>query len=156
MYAYTAAHRYLPFNTLVKVVNLKNHKSVIVRINDRGPFVKNRIIDLSYAAARKIGMIPAGTAPVLLEVVGRAYGNSNQKREIFFVQIGAFSSKENALRSYFYIKRLGYRGSRIVRIRQENRYIWRVQAGEFFSLKEAEAALSLLAERFPQAFVIAR
>ncbi len=69
MYEYTAAHRTLPFGTLVKVTNLKNGKSVIVRINDRGPFVKGRIIDLSYASAKKIGMIKQGTAPVSLEVV---------------------------------------------------------------------------------------
>ncbi len=69
MYAYTAAHRTLPFGTLVKVTNLKNGKSVVVRINDRGPFVKNRIIDLSYASAKKIGLLKEGTAPVTIEVL---------------------------------------------------------------------------------------
>ena len=69
MYEYTAAHRTLPFGTLVKVTNLKNGKSVVVRINDRGPFVRGRIIDLSYASARKIGMIKQGTALVSLEVI---------------------------------------------------------------------------------------
>ncbi len=69
MYAYTAAHKTLPFGTLVKVINLKNGKSVVVRINDRGPFVKNRIIDLSYASAKKIGLIKDGTAPVIIQVL---------------------------------------------------------------------------------------
>ncbi len=69
MYAYTAAHKTLPFGTIVKVTNLKNGKSVIVRINDRGPFVKGRIIDLSYASAKKIGLIEKGTAPVSIEVL---------------------------------------------------------------------------------------
>ena len=68
MHKLTAAHRTLPFNTLVKVTNLNNKASVVVRINDRGPFVKNRIIDLSRAAARKIGLDRSGTAPVRIEL----------------------------------------------------------------------------------------
>lgn len=69
MYAYTAAHKTLPINTVVKVTNLKNGKTTTVRINDRGPFVKDRIIDLSYQAARDIGLIKQGTAPVELKVI---------------------------------------------------------------------------------------
>ncbi len=67
----TAAHNGLPLNTYVRVINLENGKSVIVRINDRGPFVKGRIIDLSYAAAKKIGMIEKGTASVRLRVISK-------------------------------------------------------------------------------------
>ncbi len=63
----TAAHKTLPFGTSVKVTNLSNGKSVVVRINDRGPFAKGRIIDLSKAAARKIGMIKAGVTKVKIE-----------------------------------------------------------------------------------------
>lgn len=70
MYGFTAAHKTLPMNTMLRVTNLKNNRQVIVRVNDRGPFVSNRIIDLSKGAASKIGMIGAGTAPVLLEVIG--------------------------------------------------------------------------------------
>jgi rare lipoprotein A len=66
---FTAAHRSLPFNTLVLVTNKKNRKSVVVRINDRGPFVRSRIIDLSRSAAMKIGMVPFGVIPVSLEVL---------------------------------------------------------------------------------------
>jgi rare lipoprotein A len=66
----TAAHQTLPFNTRVRVTNLDNGKSVIVRINDRGPFKDQRIIDLSLEAARSIGMIGPGTARVRIEVVG--------------------------------------------------------------------------------------
>lgn len=69
MYDYTAAHKTLPINTIVRVTNLKNGKSTTVRINDRGPFVKDRIIDLSYQAAKSIGLIRHGTAPVELEVI---------------------------------------------------------------------------------------
>ena len=69
MYAYTAAHNSLPFGSIVKVTNLKNHKSVIVRINDRGNFGGNRIIDLSYKAAKAIGIVNAGVAPVKIRVL---------------------------------------------------------------------------------------
>ena len=68
MYDLTAAHKTLPFNTKVKVINLKNNKSVVVRINDRGPFKKGRIIDLSLGAAKKIKLIETGTAEVKLEI----------------------------------------------------------------------------------------
>lgn len=66
----TAAHRSLPFGTRLKVTNLKNHRAVIVRVNDRGPFVKGRVIDVSSRAARDIGMAADGVAPVKLEVLG--------------------------------------------------------------------------------------
>ena len=107
MYDMTAAHKTLPFNTKVKVTNLSNGKSVIVRINDRGPFVKGREIDLSKGAAVKIGMIKSGTAKVSLEIVGG--DNVTQNQEVsqgqsfdasgydrWNIQLGAFSSKKNA------------------------------------------------------------
>ena len=65
--ALTAAHRTLPFGTKVKVTNLRNHRSVVVTINDRGPFIKGRIIDLSLAAAKVIGMTKSGVVPVVIE-----------------------------------------------------------------------------------------
>ena len=67
MYQLTAAHKTLPFSSRVLVTNLKNGKHVIVRINDRGPFVRNRLIDLSYAAAKKLGMLGHGTVPVMVK-----------------------------------------------------------------------------------------
>lgn len=69
MYAMTAAHKTLPFNTKVKVKNLDNDRTVIIRINDRGPFKKGRIIDLSKGAAKKAGMLKTGTANVKLEIL---------------------------------------------------------------------------------------
>jgi rare lipoprotein A len=69
MNALTAAHRTLPFNTRVRVTNLENGKSVVVRINDRGPFKGDRVIDLSLAAAKVVGMIPHGTAQVRIDVL---------------------------------------------------------------------------------------
>jgi rare lipoprotein A len=72
MHELTAAHNILPLNTLVKITNLENQKQVVVRINDRGPFVGDRIVDLSLAAAQEIGMVKNGTAPVRLAVLGPA------------------------------------------------------------------------------------
>jgi rare lipoprotein A len=69
MHALTAAHRTLPMHTRVRVTNRSNGRSVVVRINDRGPYSKKRIIDISYAAARALDMIERGVAPVLLEVL---------------------------------------------------------------------------------------
>src|SRR5215207_11218834 len=66
----TAAHPSLPFGTLVRVTNLANRRTVVVVIDDRGPFVRGRVIDLSAAAARRLGMIKKGVVPVRLEVVG--------------------------------------------------------------------------------------
>jgi len=72
MHGLTAAHNVLPLHTLVKVTNLSNNKDVVVRINDRGPFVKDRVIDLSLAAAQRIGMVAPGTSPVRVSVIGAA------------------------------------------------------------------------------------
>jgi rare lipoprotein A len=72
MHELTAAHRTLPFNTRVKVTNLDTNMSVVVRINDRGPFKDDRVIDLSLEAAKQIGMIPNGTGPVRLEILTSA------------------------------------------------------------------------------------
>jgi rare lipoprotein A len=69
MHEFTAAHKFLPFGTIVKVVNLRNGKEVIVNIIDRGPFSKKRIIDLSHAAAKTIGLVKRGIARVKIEVI---------------------------------------------------------------------------------------
>lgn len=95
MEALTAAHRTLPFNTWVKVSNLDNHRSVEVRINDRGPFVDNRIIDLSHAAAQAIQMIGPGTARVRLEVTRLP---ETTEPGTFAVQVGAFRDRRRAER----------------------------------------------------------
>jgi len=100
MYKLTAAHRTLPFNTLVEVENLANQRTVLVRINDRGPFLKNRIIDLSLAGARRLGIEESGTAPVNLRIVrgGTDFnGHDTGLRKQFYLQVGAFSLRDNAL-----------------------------------------------------------
>lgn len=90
----TAAHNTLPLGTYVMVTNLNNGKSVTVRINDRGPFVKNRVIDLSYAAASAIGLIGPGTAPVRIEVLREISPPQSALR--YSVQVGSFISRQNA------------------------------------------------------------
>ncbi len=70
MYAFTAAHKTLPMPTIVRVTNLENNKSIVLKVNDRGPFVRGRIIDLSYAAAQSLDVVRYGTAPVLVEAIG--------------------------------------------------------------------------------------
>ena len=77
MYAYTIAHKTWPMGTVVKVENLKTHKSVYAKVIDRGPFVKGRIVDCSYAVARKIGLLKDGVAPVRLTVVHTSSNNKN-------------------------------------------------------------------------------
>jgi len=94
MYAMTAAHKTLPFGSYVRVTNLNNGKSVIVRINDRGPFVKGRIIDLSYAAAKKLGMSETGVAPVKIKVLRKFSPKKSSQK--YSVQVGSFVSKKNA------------------------------------------------------------
>ena len=78
----TAAHRTLPFGTLVKVTNLNNYKSVIVRINDRGPYAKNRVIDLSRAAAKEINLLHDGVVQVLIECIYIPNSNSEEIPEL--------------------------------------------------------------------------
>jgi rare lipoprotein A len=95
MYKLTAAHRTLPFNTVVRVTNLSNGQQVDVRIIDRGPFVENRIIDLSLAAARAIDMVSAGTTRVRVEIISGAPIPALGR---FAVQVGAFSDRANAER----------------------------------------------------------
>ncbi|HQS66045.1 MAG TPA: septal ring lytic transglycosylase RlpA family protein [Sulfuricurvum sp.] len=110
MYAMTAAHKTLPMNTVVRVTNTQNNKQTVVRINDRGPFVESRIIDLSFSAAKEIDLVATGTAAVRLEVLGfepsgektidykrMASGPKQEVVSAFAVQIGAFANIQGAL-----------------------------------------------------------
>lgn len=99
MYAMTAAHKSLPIPSYVRVTNLENNKSVVVRINDRGPFHDGRIVDLSYVAAKKLDMLRKGTAPVKLEILtaGKTYIDTLASDELY-LQVGAFKKAASAYR----------------------------------------------------------
>ena len=104
MYAQTAAHKTLPMNTMVQVDNMENGKSTIVRINDRGPFVAGRIIDLSNKSAHAIDMVKKGTAQVRITVLGfngkiaTTTAEKNEVRSVsnYYIQVGVFTKKEGA------------------------------------------------------------
>jgi rare lipoprotein A len=121
----TAAHRTLPFGTMVRVTNVTNGKSATVRITDRGPFVGNRIIDLSYAAAKEIESIGPGVVPVQLVILSPIDPNAGY----FTVQIGAFRDRANAERLR---TRLGasYSPIHIVEHPTENGAFYRVRVGK--------------------------
>ena len=93
----TAAHRSLPFDSFVRVTNRTNGKSVVVRINDRGPFIEGRIIDLSRAAAEELEILSSGTAPVLVErIPPPPHFAATQKPATRTIQIASFRSRANA------------------------------------------------------------
>ncbi|HTP59525.1 MAG TPA: septal ring lytic transglycosylase RlpA family protein [Spirochaetia bacterium] len=99
----TAAHKTLPFGTIVKVTNLDNGKSVQVKINDRGPFVNGRIIDLSRAAAIQIGMIDSGVAHVSLQIVEFV-----STSDLYAIQVGAFGQEQNAEKTAAFLESSGF------------------------------------------------
>jgi rare lipoprotein A len=152
MYALTAAHRTLPLHTRIRVQNLKNGKKLEVRINDRGPFVKNRILDLSYAAAKKLDMIGPGTAPVQIVVLSENPQNPTQK---YYIQTGSFTEKRNARNKYDQLHKRGYENSRILKVKINGKKYWRVQAGAFHALQEAKKALQNLSRENPHSFIVA-
>jgi rare lipoprotein A len=108
----SAAHKTLPFNSIVRVTNLENGKFVDVRINDRGPYVNNRIIDLSMAAAEKVGMLATGVAKVGLQVLKMGDGQTYHDvyvagAEKYVIQLGSYSEKKNAEAMYARVKNGG-------------------------------------------------
>ena len=136
-----AAHRTLPFNTIVRVTNLNNGKQTEVRIIDRGPFVEGRIIDLSLAAARAIDMVGTGTAPVRLEIVS----GQNPAAGVFAVQIGAFSDEANADRIRDRLLE-AYTKITIQEIDTPNGHFYRVRVGHYATEDEAQQAAAKLAQ----------
>lgn len=154
MYGMTAANKVLPLPTYVRVTNLENHKQVIVRVNDRGPFHVNRIIDLSFAAAKKLDMIKTGTALVEVEaidprqpaptakpavVVTHIASTSTSAKPVIYLQLGAFSTNAAAERFEQRIQQYTQRPIRIVAGASQGLAIYRVQVGPVASVDEADA-----------------
>jgi rare lipoprotein A len=129
----TAAHRTLPFETMVRVVNLNNDQTVEVRITDRGPFIDGRIIDLSHAAARALNMIGPGTAQVRMEVIALP----PPKTGSYAVQVGAFRDKASAER--FRARMAAQFGAARLVMRGGNPALWRVLVGSEATEEGADA-----------------
>jgi len=135
----TAASPTLPLGTLVAVTNLNNGRSVLVRINDRGPFLKGRAIDLSHGAARALGMVGQGTAPVKIEVVrGPVEEASVANRYGYYIQVGSFTNLANALRLRDRLASV-YPNVKIEELRAGTSHYYRVRIGGFASRAQALA-----------------
>jgi rare lipoprotein A len=168
MYAMTAAHKTLPLGTYVKVRNLNNNETVVVRINDRGPFVRGRIIDMSYTSAKKLGLVGPGTAPVEVIALGmpstrtasanapgeQRYVPVNYYAGNFSVQVGAYMEQSNALRVK---EKLGlkYQDAHIVVYESGRGNFYRVRAAKCTNLDDARRFEQILKhDGFADAMVV--
>ena len=168
-YAYTAAHKTLPFGTKVKVTNLDNGLSTTVVINDRGPFKSGRVIDLSYSAAKDISMIGTGTARVRIKTIGSTQSAStttNQTTakttvktttksdvvttgEKYYVQVAAYSVRDNADKTVKQLSGMGYANA----LRQNNgKYV--VVAGPYGTRARATTERDKLRKTYSGAFIV--
>jgi|SRR5579863_2884268 len=147
MFALTAAHRTLPLGTIIRVRNERTGRQVEVRVNDRGPFISGRILDLSYTAAKTIGMLATGTAPVILEVVRldllkRAGGAS----PFYTIQIGSFKVLENASRFRSLLEERHHLKGTIQVYETNRQTLYRVRVGRFSSEEEAKKTVKVLSD----------
>lgn len=147
-YDLTAAHRTLPFNSIVKVINKRNNKSVIVRINDRGPYAKSRIIDLSRKAAENIDMINSGHARVELYLLNNSKLPKDLKVPHYTVQVGSYKRKSDARNVSSKID-----GSRIVEVFIDHEKYYRIYVGNFILIDDAILLKQSLESREIEGFV---
>jgi rare lipoprotein A len=141
MYQLTCAHNTLPLGTIVMVTNLENRRSLELKVNDRGPFVKERIIDVSYAAAQMLGMWEKGTAPVKVEVVNLAVEPVLR----FTLQVGSFTDETNAQRLAEQLRK-SFENVHVATVETSTQKYLRVRVGQFDT---REAAL-VIAEKLSQ------
>jgi rare lipoprotein A len=156
MHAMTAAHKTLPIPVYVHVKNLDNGRSMVVRVNDRGPFVSGRIIDLSYAAAKKLGVDGPGTANVEISTLGpgqarptsvvRAVPLSKdlQPDIPLFIQMGSFSSHVNASNLVRNLLDANESTAQISRLQTDSGLFYRVRVGPLYDIDEANAIVRRL------------
>lgn len=167
MHAMTAAHKTLPLGTFVRVQNLANRREVVVKVNDRGPFVRGRIIDLSFAAAKDIGLVGPGTAPVQIVALGAAAGSGETDgkepayRPVdyysgnFTIQIGAFKDPRNAQRLKDKLSGR-YKNAHITEFFDGRDTFFRVRVGQTDDLNRAvEYETLLIQDGYKDAFIIA-
>jgi rare lipoprotein A len=151
MYQMTGAHKTLPLPCYIKVTNLKNKRSVIIRVNDRGPFVDQRIVDLSYAAAHRLDIIKNGSELVKIEMVNPSLAKKNLVEPLqdasasdsiksFYIQAGAFSSEENASYLINRLSKIKFKKSLSIKKLNKNS-LHLVAIGPYASKEIAEEAL---------------
>jgi peptidoglycan lytic transglycosylase len=166
MYAMTAAHKTLPLGTYVRVHNLENNRSAVVRVNDRGPFVRGRIIDLSFAAADEIGIVDSGTAWVEVVALGRrssaggtapAYTAEDYSHGNFTFQVGAFLNRENAERQKRQLEQMyANENAHITVYDRGDQIFYRVRVFRFSTLEAAgKQSEILIRDGYPDAFLVA-
>lgn len=165
MHAMTAAHKSLPLPTYVRVENLRNHRSIVVRVNDRGPFVHNRIIDLSYSAARKLDMIATGTSlvevtaisfdepprrpvvastPVTKELEKAESSAPIGKESTIFVQVGAFGDAENARRRFALLRSGGIGDAFVLEDNSTTPALYRIRIGPIVDVLQYDSLVAQL------------
>jgi len=160
MYAMTAAHKTLPLPTYARVTNLSNGKSIVVRVNDRGPFVDNRLIDLSYAAAHRLDMLRDGTSLVEVSAVDPGAAQTPQsdakprwesqpapaaRQEQLYAQVGAFGESANATRMRDHLLENGFTEVFISEVNTGNgQTLYRVRVGPVTSVDEYDALVERL------------
>lgn len=153
MLAMTAAHKTLPLPTYVEVTNLANKRKIIVKVNDRGPFESNRIIDLSYVAAKKLGMLGRGTAMVRVKAIdpstfGKRVVNKwqpSKAAQMVYFQVGVFRNKDNAVKLKRRLVSLLHAPVTVSRHAQ-NKKMYRVQVGPIKDVSTADKIHSRLSD----------
>lgn len=150
MYKLTAAHKHLPLPSYVEVTNALNGKSAVLRVNDRGPFVGDRVIDLSFAAAQALDIVNSGTAPVNIRGLDELNKAEDQKRiaspeRPAYIQIASFSDSNNAYRYHQQLLNQGISNSRVFSTTTENnQLVYRTQVGPLKSGDEYDQAIKQL------------
>ncbi len=149
MYGCSAAHKTLPLGTRVRVTNLANNRKVVVPINDRGPFVGDRIIDMSYGAARQLGMVKEGLAKVHIEVLQIPSNYTSR----YILQFGAYTERHNAEKMADRLRTIGYSPS-IEEASIQGKQLHRVRLGGFQSLEKAQGlAMTFRSKDIPCAVI---
>ncbi len=159
MFAMTAANKTLPLPTFVQVTNLQNGRQIIVKVNDRGPFEKNRIIDLSYVAAKKLGMLAHGTALVEVKAINPYVWAENHGRlparkptpkvpghPQLYLQVAALSNLQNAKRLQLQLMRIVQEPTRIETLHNANHDTYRVQIGPIASVDSSDGITEQLTQ----------
>lgn len=152
MFAMTAASKTLPIPTYVRVKNMENGRSIIVRVNDRGPFVNDRIIDLSFAAASKLGMIKDGTATVRVTALTTPYVVDEKSSKIshdlgHFLLLGSFKEQDNALKMIAKVSKFTPYPLRIRASRGNKHTFYRVELGPFDGVHNLKEVKQLLKQK---------